>query len=212
MCGGTSTSARGERNDNGLSPRVRGNRVHWVFGFIQPRSIPACAGEPARRIAPMTAASVYPRVCGGTSASLHLRGRAGGLSPRVRGNRAGDPLMPLVNGSIPACAGEPPGRRRDGHTAGVYPRVCGGTRPGIRIPSPHRGLSPRVRGNRGGVAEHDAGLGSIPACAGEPSAAVGRPAVCVVYPRVCGGTYYDDLNQLGSNGLSPRVRGNPLAF
>ena len=70
----------------------------------------------------------------------------------------------------------------------VYPRVCGGTR-GVDAGEALRyGLSPRVRGNPVAMALAWARMGSIPACAGEPSPAsypVGRREV---YPRVCGGT------------------------
>ena len=74
------------------------------------------------------------------------------------------------------------------------------------------GLSPRVRGNpvkgdRGGFR-----LGSIPACAGEPSATSRSASVSQVYPRVCGGTQRLPIPPLCRHGLSPRVRGNhPLA-
>ena len=50
-----------------------------------------------------------------------------GLSPRVRGNLL--PPMYAVN------------------HAGVYPRVCGGTREKIHVRDDNQGLSPRVRGN-----------------------------------------------------------------
>ena len=51
---------------------------------------------------------VYPRLCGGTRRILHHLVRDGGLSPPVRGNPLA--LMPASqqDGSIPACAGEPP--------------------------------------------------------------------------------------------------------
>ena len=51
-------------------------------------------------------------------------------------------------------------------------------------------------------------VGSIPACAGEPTR---RPLTRYwrsVYPRVCGGTVYDVVEVCKESGLSPRVRGN----
>ena len=90
----------------------------------------------------------------------------------------------------------------------VYPRVYGGTfgphlRHGIA-----RGLSPRVRGNRGRQKPIGTKIGSIPACTGEP----GRLAICLspwgVYPRVYGGTDIEDWLLIKGAGLSPRVRGN----
>ena len=74
------------------------------------------------------------------------------------------------------------------------------------------GLSPRVRGNRLPELGCGRGLGSIPACAGEPWQ---WDSVCYlhrVYPRVCGGTKARIASRMCSQGLSPRVRGNPVAL
>ena len=77
-----------------------------------------------------------------------------------------------------------------------------------RIGSRVWGLSPRVRGNRGGGVQRRQGRGSIPACAGEPHRQRGPDHQSRVYPRVCGGT--TDVRWRGAmvQGLSPRVRGN----
>ena len=53
-------------------------------------------------------------------------------------------------------------------------------------------------------------MGSIPACAGEPSVGVCGDTGTEVYPRVCGGTTYDYTKATLADGLSPRVRGNLL--
>ena len=50
---------------------------------------------------------VYPRVCGGTRNAWLDGLKHSGLSPRVRGNLAGVAQQIAVQGSIPACAGEP---------------------------------------------------------------------------------------------------------
>ena len=92
------------------------------------RSIPACAGEPLAWPSTFPAATVYPRVCGGTQIKLAGLGRAAGLSPRVRGNRR-PPFPPPDLGSIPACAGEPEFAAAQSDNWQVYPRVCGGTIP-----------------------------------------------------------------------------------
>ena len=129
-------------------------------------------------------------MCGGTAINAVFANRPEGLSPRVRGNLCIS--RPYISGqrSIPACAGEPPGDRRQIHENQVYPRVCGGTRE-RDCPPPHPitgGLSPRVRGNP----SHNPGIRpswrSIPACAGEPARGI----------RLV----------IRENGLSPRVRGN----
>ena len=112
------------------------------------------------------------------------------------------------HGSIPACAGEPRATRGGTGARRVYPRVCGGTGPPIVAPEPRGGLSPRVRGNRDGVDAAVPCLGSIPACAGEPTDRRRRRARRRVYPRVCGGTSLRTVRTSFASGLSPRVRGN----
>ena len=74
------------------------------------------------------------------------------------------------------------------------------------------GLSPRVRGNRGCLILVDGEERSIPACAGEPAGTITVQNEYRVYPRVCGGTAFGVVNYAAAYGLSPRVRGNPLAF
>ena len=111
-------------------------------------------------------------------------------------------------GSIPACAGEPRVVVRPVNPPRVYPRVCGGTNSNPRWGSTDRGLSPRVRGNRGVGRTGDLPSGSIPACAGEPSNADALATTARVYPRVCGGTSPAPSAFRAGVGLSPRVRGN----
>ena len=55
---------------DGLSPRVRGNRQHDTHVAGQRRSIPARAGEPKPEDSDDPPASVYPRACGGTAGRL----------------------------------------------------------------------------------------------------------------------------------------------
>ena len=76
-------------------------------------------------------------------------------------------------------------------------------------PNPISGLSPRVRGNRKGIADADGRARSIPASAGEPSLKNATSENHKVYPRECGGTPEVCNEEFGYVGLSPRVRGNP---
>ena len=155
---------------------------------------------------------VYPRACGGTC-GLGLRRRAaGGLSPRVRGNRSRRACPRFPSGSIPARAGEPTTAAMSSDFPKVYPRACGGT---ARRPPPMKttlGLSPRVRGNPGYGPEGPLHHGSIPARAGEPSPRLPRPSKRRVYPRACGGTPANQSEQKDYAGLSPRVRGNRMEW
>jgi len=113
-----------------------------------------------------------------------------GLSPLARGNRAGSSWPTRSAGSIPACAGEPANGSPSNSPLRVYPRLRGGTRGGSASLLRCKGLSPLARGNlhravdrhgQGGLSPLARGnlddksllvrnLGSIPACAGEPTA------------------------------------------
>ena len=208
MCGGTSAIEVLEPEGQGLSPRVRGNPRRPGVPPQRPGSIPACAGEPPPVLARVPASRVYPRVCGGTTPVAGTVPRVDGLSPRVRGNPLRRRAVGWGRGSIPACAGEPPPRRRAGASARVYPRVCGGTLTTESLRAAGTGLSPRVRGNLRSALAASVANRSIPACAGEPSRAGGARRTPRVYPRVCGGTQRSPPRWPAFPGLSPRVRGN----
>ena len=209
VCGGTRSVWSRLSGAPGLSPRVRGNRRAASPPACNPGSIPACAGEPSGRLAGGARSRVYPRVCGGTSEVRIAQPRVIGLSPRVRGNPLALIGQALLDGSIPACAGEPSFFDVRDEPQGVYPRVCGGTNLRVALPPAPSGLSPRVRGNRPVRAPARALPGSIPACAGEPCQPPRGGAVDEVYPRVCGGTLHLQMPVPPIRGLSPRVRGNP---
>ena len=208
VCGGTPRYRAQLLPDPGLSPRVRGNRRLPLAGSRSSGSIPACAGEPGRNAPWPNRSPVYPRVCGGTRVSARPDLSPQGLSPRVRGNHAVPAVQFDRHGSIPACAGEPRPSCSSSGLLRVYPRVCGGTSPHPPDPRPHKGLSPRVRGNHRQATGRRCLGGSIPACAGEPSATWCCCWHPWVYPRVCGGTATERQENEAVEGLSPRVRGN----
>ena len=210
VCGGTLTSTPTARRLRCLSPRVRGNPGRSARPCTRTRSIPACAGEPSSGTAARRYSRVYPRVCGGTSACRRCSITAGGLSPRVRGNRRRSARPAARPGSIPACAGEPRCPSVPGRRGRVYPRVCGGTSRGTTGERTRKGLSPRVRGNRLNADRNIQFRRSIPACAGEPGTALTPHFRQGVYPRVCGGTRSARGWFPLRGGLSPRVRGNPV--
>ena len=87
--------------------------------------------------------------------------------------------------------------------------MCGGTFRPVPSGRAEKGLSPRVRGNRGSRRGHRGRGRSIPACAGEPQPRQIRGSGGEVYPRVCGGTSPSYGSEVTIRGLSPRVRGNP---
>ena len=99
----------------------------------------------------------------------------------------------------------------DGAVVGVYPRVCGGSGCRRCWANGRAGLSPRVRGKRMSGPSIDARSRSIPACAGEAPLPMGGEVAPLVYPRVCGGSADYHPGQRHPGGLSPRVRGKPMA-
>ena len=66
-CGGTREQHQVPSGHEGLSPRVRGNRVTTLPSSMSNGSIPARAGEPHRSAGPRGRGGVYPRACGGTT-------------------------------------------------------------------------------------------------------------------------------------------------
>ena len=189
---------------------MRGNHTWQKAVSCSLRSIPACAGEPARPSARGRRRRVYPRVCGGTTTPAGLAIPTCGLSPRVRGNPSSSIHASTRIRSIPACAGEPANAVRSSALWTVYPRVCGGTYQAQLRDLLASGLSPRVRGNHPTRRAGDCQVGSIPACAGEPWTITRSCRSRGVYPRVCGGTCLRYRLVDARQGLSPRVRGNPF--
>ena len=208
VCGGTQAAAVDDGVLDGLSPRVRGNRRRASLPEPRHGSIPACAGEPFSARSLSATERVYPRVCGGTLLVSAADLGKHGLSPRVRGNRKAGLAVRPREGSIPACAGEPPPGSLARRVRRVYPRVCGGTMSKESAVIVGNGLSPRVRGNLLQERHRVVRQRSIPACAGEPSGGDVRRLADAVYPRVCGGTAAPMPLPLRVRGLSPRVRGN----
>ena len=127
----------------------------------------------------------------------------------MRGNHGERPRLGVVGGSIPAHAGQPVALARDPRGSEVYPRACGATRPGSSDMTTTRGLSPRMRGNRGPDVDVPAFRGSIPAHAGQPRHAGCSTQILRVYPRACGATLAGRDDRPWPRGLSPRMRGNP---
>ncbi len=128
----------------------------------------------------------------------------------MRGNLQQGYGIARVPGSIPARAGEPRDwcNRHFGGT--VYPRACGGTALPSSVAAHNAGLSPRVRGNPSRLWASMNCIRSIPARAGEPVLPCSAARRRAVYPRACGGTPCMILRPYQTEGLSPRVRGNPV--
>ncbi len=111
----------------GLSPRMRGYRIVQFRNRQLIGSIPADAGLPRAAARQRSRCGVYPRGCGATQRKHHEEEAKWGLSPRMRGYRAGAMGRRAAGGSIPADAGLPHTFICQGALGGVYPRGCGAT-------------------------------------------------------------------------------------
>ena len=158
VCGEHSNSSRQPGQVTGSSPRVRGTHDPRASGSLEPRFIPACAGNTSSRLWLRSDRSVHPRVCGEHDEMLVRSPDVAGSSPRVRGTHRLSHPSAL---DLPSCSPHTRGSRPP-----VHPRVCGEHRASEPAVSSVGGSSPRVRGTQ-------YRRGSIHA----------RPTV---HPRVCG--------------------------
>ena len=125
--GGTPLPSLLQRRHAGLSPRTRGNRDQRRLCRHPPGPIPADAGEPPPITRSSVAARAYPRGRGGTDDQEVRTKLTAGLSPRTRGNRHLLVGADVIDGPIPADAGEPASRNCFAARTRAYPRGRGGT-------------------------------------------------------------------------------------
>ena len=107
-------------------PACAGNTHPRAWRGQWRRSIPACAGNTSTTVAMFITVTVHPRVCGEhpTVSARHVDGT--GPSPRVRGTREAIEGEVGQVRSIPACAGNTPGKEgRFFVVPGPSPRVRG---------------------------------------------------------------------------------------
>ena len=132
-----------------------------------------------------------------------------GPSPRVRGIHALQRRAEVREGSIPACAGNPPSAPARSVASRVHPRVCGESSSDCQMTRTVAGPSPRVRGIRRQPRPRHRRQRSIPACAGNPIRRTEPSDRPWVHPRVCGESQRVRPVTVPSGGPSPRVRGIP---
>jgi len=188
--GGATTSRIGNSLSRGPSPRARGGPT------IPPRGIWAW--------------SVHPRVRGGAYNPIEGDLVLVGPSPRARGSLLSFGFRNTTPGSIPACAGEPNVWYDLLPHPEVHPRVRGGAIVLTSLEFLVSGPSPRARGSPGEIPAPLFFVGSIPACAGEPSSGAKRAFTSQVHPRVRGGAFGKCFIHVNVSGPSPRARGSPL--
>ena len=150
----------------GSSPRMRGTPAAKRMAELSKGIIPAYAGNTLVDGLMQEGVRDHPRVCGehshGTLHSLNLVGS----SPRMRGTLAGVTGTTLVNGIIPAYAGNTNRRYGSAETQRDHPRVCGEHVVERKSRRGFKGSSPRMRGTPVTPLSKIPFTGIIPAYAG----------------------------------------------
>ena len=206
--GETLFTDRRASEDEGLSPRSRGNRHGHQHGDRRLGTIPALAGKPAVAASGRCPTGDYPRARGETRPVPWLPWHRRGLSPRSRGNRWGGVLFSFLAGTIPALAGKPYALHNCLYLRRDYPRARGETAARSPVGRRDKGLSPRSRGNHCPKFSSSLMAGTIPALAGKPAARASPPLSLGDYPRARGETTRAFATGSSASGLSPRSRGN----
>ncbi len=163
----------------GLSPLARGTRHDAGRLPVEPRFIPAGAGNTSRPRAGRRRTAVYPRWCG----EHRVQSLVNGLSPLARGTLYAAQQYPQPARFIPAGAGNTKISLVAFILVAVYPRWRGEHRRGFRPARPHHGLSPLARGTLPMSAPATRTNRFILAGAGNTPPRSPHPAGNSVYPR-----------------------------
>ncbi|KAB7789960.1 hypothetical protein F7D09_1510 [Bifidobacterium leontopitheci] len=150
--------------------------------------IPACAGNTMLAHARNRPPWDHPHVCGEHPSLIETCTPEQGSSPRMRGTLVALVGREVRRGIIPAYAGNTSRSSPPSLQAWDHPRVCGEHSMSLRVHSASPGSSPRMRGTPVSARLVPAGVGIIPAYAGNT---VFRSAIIRAtrdHPRVCGNT------------------------
>ena len=150
----------------GSSPHVRGFVLllyarQRLTGFI-----PACAGFCYCRNKGCARHQVHPRMCGVLTGRGQIYFVNKGSSPHVRGFGLERPILSILCGFIPACAGFCLHHKRFQRPPWVHPRMCGVLMSMGVVMSRSQGSSPHVRGFGAIGVTSTTRRRFIPACAG----------------------------------------------
>ena len=195
---------------------------------VEPRLIPASAGQTPCRAGSTPATTAHPRECGADGKGVINALGGPGSSPRVRGRHRVVNHQLAVFGLIPASAGQtacscdadrpcsgssPRVRGRPSKPssplkqATAHPRECGADSSEHSAEVSGSGSSPRVRGRPEQVVRDCAPEGLIPASAGQTAWRRSEVRRRRAHPRECGADTYKQGKHIYRLGSSPRVRG-----
>ena len=130
----------------GSSPRMRGTRRIAHEADRAGRIIPAYAGNTTHTRNRMSNPRDHPRVCGEHISNADMAEDHTGSSPRMRGTRLFDRGLGVLEGIIPAYAGNTRVASLSASIVGDHPRVCGEHEIAALAACPLLGSSPRMRG------------------------------------------------------------------
>ena len=207
VCGEHSISSSTSSGHPGSSPRMRGTpfMISW-YSFV-PGIIPAYAGNTVQAGAERRFRRDHPRVCGEHRlAELRIE-HDRGSSPRMRGTLDVGSEYTIMNGIIPAYAGNTTSRQSISAARRDHPRVCGEHSETFRNIVDAAGSSPRMRGTLQQLSDQVSSTGIIPAYAGNTKMAKTEGGVSRDHPRVCGEHLSVSLMPMQRQGSSPRMRG-----
>ncbi len=166
-CGADQNIDGWEFDVSGSSPRVRGRQTTPTMKDDSDRLIPASAGQTSSRQKPAPSPKAHPRECGADVTLGNVSPGRWGSSPRVRGRPKLLEPQQILEGLIPASAGQTRLCRRGRSVARAHPRECGADTARPRRCTATPGSSPRVRGRHGAGLVHLVAHGLIPASAGQ---------------------------------------------
>ena len=191
----------------GPSPHARGTLRSAEDRALQPRSIPACAGNTSVSWTPTHVSAVHPRMRGEHWRRANSACPFTGPSPHARGTLSQHHADRPLHRSIPACAGNTRSRARNSAIKAVHPRMRGEHTPVVHVAGVGTGPSPHARGTLLRCARRLRKARSIPACAGNTFSAARRSNAITVHPRMRGehGVAFRMLRGVG--GPSPHARG-----
>ncbi len=127
--GATPVMYASSASGSGPSPLTRGNLLVTGIKSVDPRPIPAHAGQPSPRTNTPSGSWAHPRSRGATFGGPTFGRVHTGPSPLTRGNRLDGTFGRLGRGPIPAHAGQPSRGTCRCRSRWAHPRSRGATRP-----------------------------------------------------------------------------------
>ena len=191
----------------GSSPHLRGTLLVHPDDRLEPRFIPAPAGNTTWRFSGEARPSVHPRTCGEHMNKTMPVSSAPGSSPHLRGTHSPGDAHRGRSRFIPAPAGNTFSSTGRDRPRTVHPRTCGEHTPAPISPPAHVGSSPHLRGTRRCCHYQRPRSRFIPAPAGNTVVSTATFDGGSVHPRTCGEHGISVSLRPAGCGSSPHLRG-----